>query len=279
MSDHNLNDSPLDQEIVTEENNLQQETVPSATSPSPPLTTNDGTPLFRYFNFVITHLCVAEDPAVGDDIQIQDSLPSASPAPEAESPDPQSVSQPLDAASPIPESVSPEIPLTSESPLQSIPDSPTFHTVTEPDLPLSYDEGERRPSSPSPVTVASDLAPFLQSDSPSRLTVASIGSPLLAASPDRGIENHERLDGKVIPHHIRVPYHGGYISSKTGVEYFNAYTQTPRHNKYIGKDAPARFHREVQTKFIRNRKTQNVRENGTQMVHTLKCLNCFFLNL
>ncbi|KAI8854234.1 hypothetical protein BC829DRAFT_439341 [Chytridium lagenaria] len=67
---------------------------------------------------------------------------------------------------------------------------------------------------------------------------------------------------------LRKPFLGGYRNRETGIEYFNATSQTPtpQEVKAMGSlDGAPKFHRDTQTKFLRNRRTQTTRETSTQM--------------
>ncbi|KAJ1570121.1 Golgi transport complex subunit 3 [Nowakowskiella sp. JEL0078] len=61
-------------------------------------------------------------------------------------------------------------------------------------------------------------------------------------------------------------YMGGYRSTKKFVEYFHASTQTTTPHEIKSMRAAPKFHRDTQTKFIRNRKSQGKRDSFTQMV-------------
>ncbi|KAJ3009942.1 hypothetical protein HKX48_007659, partial [Thoreauomyces humboldtii] len=63
----------------------------------------------------------------------------------------------------------------------------------------------------------------------------------------------------------RKRYRGGFRDRRTDIEYFHADTQTPTPQDIKARSAPLRFTRETQTKFIRNRVTQDYRESSTQM--------------
>ncbi|KAJ3192659.1 hypothetical protein HK101_006179, partial [Irineochytrium annulatum] len=60
-------------------------------------------------------------------------------------------------------------------------------------------------------------------------------------------------------------YVGGFRHKETGVEYFNASSQTPTPQEIKAAKAAPKFHRDTQTKFIRNRRTQTTSEAFTQM--------------
>ncbi|KAI9139216.1 hypothetical protein BKA69DRAFT_1021854, partial [Paraphysoderma sedebokerense] len=61
------------------------------------------------------------------------------------------------------------------------------------------------------------------------------------------------------------PYMGGYKNKETGIEYFHATTQTITAQEIRAKNYGARFHRDTQTHFIKNRASQCVRESSTQV--------------
>ncbi|KAJ3005949.1 hypothetical protein HKX48_000378, partial [Thoreauomyces humboldtii] len=63
----------------------------------------------------------------------------------------------------------------------------------------------------------------------------------------------------------RKRYRGGFRDRRTDTEYFHADTQTPTPQDIKARSAPLRFTRETQTKFVRNRVTQDYRESSTQM--------------
>ncbi|KAI9014627.1 hypothetical protein BC832DRAFT_545979 [Gaertneriomyces semiglobifer] len=60
-------------------------------------------------------------------------------------------------------------------------------------------------------------------------------------------------------------YLGGYRDRRSGIEFFHASTQTPTPQEIRAKNAPEKFHRDTQTKFIKHRKTQARRDSATQM--------------
>jgi len=72
-----------------------------------------------------------------------------------------------------------------------------------------------------------------------------------------------------IEHDIqRKPYYGGYRHKLTGVEYHHATCQTevpPKPKRKTEDMAPPKFHRETQTRKIKEQAQQAVREFGTQM--------------
>ncbi|KAJ3218262.1 hypothetical protein HDU67_006235 [Dinochytrium kinnereticum] len=63
----------------------------------------------------------------------------------------------------------------------------------------------------------------------------------------------------------RKTYMGGFRNRQTGVEYFNASSQTPTPQEIKAAAAAPKFHRDTQTKFVRNRRTQTIKEASTQM--------------
>ena len=66
----------------------------------------------------------------------------------------------------------------------------------------------------------------------------------------------------------RKPYYGGYRHKLTGVEYHHATCQTevpPKPKRVEAGGAPPKFHRETQTRKIKEAAQQAVREFGTQM--------------
>ncbi|KAJ3129148.1 hypothetical protein HK098_002389 [Nowakowskiella sp. JEL0407] len=63
------------------------------------------------------------------------------------------------------------------------------------------------------------------------------------------------------------PYLGGFRSNKTAVEYFHAATQTTTAHDIRDMKAKPKFHRDTQTKFLRNRNNQTKRDSYTQMLN------------
>ncbi|KAJ3043905.1 hypothetical protein HDV00_003944 [Rhizophlyctis rosea] len=63
----------------------------------------------------------------------------------------------------------------------------------------------------------------------------------------------------------RKRYIGGFRNRQNGVEYFHAETQTPTPMELKAMTAPPKYHRDTQTKFIRNRVAQSTKETATQM--------------
>jgi hypothetical protein len=62
-------------------------------------------------------------------------------------------------------------------------------------------------------------------------------------------------------------YMGGFRNKKTGKEYFHTMTQTRTAQDAQAENRKPANHRDTQTIYISNDKTQTVRENGTQMVY------------
>lgn len=66
----------------------------------------------------------------------------------------------------------------------------------------------------------------------------------------------------------RKPYHGGYRHKVTGIVYHHAGTNTeapPKPKRVVEDMVAPKFHRETQTKVVREQAVQGVREFGTQM--------------
>ncbi|KAJ3115375.1 hypothetical protein HDU96_000744 [Phlyctochytrium bullatum] len=93
--------------------------------------------------------------------------------------------------------------------------------------------------------------------------------------PDKNAASFLRVDGVAALTRDRLisdistwkskPYLGGFRNRQTGVEYFHAFSQTPTPQELKAAKAAPKFHRDTQTKFIRNRKTQTLKESFTQM--------------
>ncbi|KAI8611576.1 hypothetical protein BC830DRAFT_1198782 [Chytriomyces sp. MP71] len=66
----------------------------------------------------------------------------------------------------------------------------------------------------------------------------------------------------------RKKYMGGFINKKSGVMYCHAQTNTPTPQEIKDGKANPKFHRDTQTKFLRNRLNQPKRESFTQMDKT-----------
>ncbi|KAI9222112.1 hypothetical protein BC828DRAFT_379237 [Blastocladiella britannica] len=64
---------------------------------------------------------------------------------------------------------------------------------------------------------------------------------------------------------INKPYMGGLRDKRTGALFLHAVTQTPTPMEKRALLQGVKFHRDVQTKFVRHRVIQSVRESGTQM--------------
>ena len=64
---------------------------------------------------------------------------------------------------------------------------------------------------------------------------------------------------------INKPYLGGFRHKLNQVEYFHAATQTPRPEEIRARNAPPRFHRDSQTKYLKNRKVQSFKQAATQI--------------
>jgi hypothetical protein len=88
---------------------------------------------------------------------------------------------------------------------------------------------------------------------------------------DRGNGAPPEIISLIIEHDLqRKPYYGGYRHKLTGVEYHHAVCQTeappkPKRNTDDASAAPPKFHRETQTRKIKEQAQQAVREFGTQM--------------
>ncbi|RKP19313.1 hypothetical protein ROZALSC1DRAFT_29078 [Rozella allomycis CSF55] len=120
---------------------------------------------------------------------------------------------------------------------------------------------------------ASDQQAMNEADDKLRTSTPLTNNKDAIDSPDQNIDNSPRYteDGKRLPSFSRVNYVGGYRDKRNGTEYYHAWTQTKVPQKYTLENCPERFHREVQTKFLRNRKSQCVRETATQMIIKIQC--------
>ena len=86
---------------------------------------------------------------------------------------------------------------------------------------------------------------------------------------DRGNGAPPEIISLIVEHELqRKPYYGGYRHKLTGVEYHHAVCQTealPKPKLNTQDMPPPKFHRETQTRKIKEQAQQAVREFGTQM--------------
>ncbi|KAI9355623.1 hypothetical protein DFJ73DRAFT_824423 [Zopfochytrium polystomum] len=101
------------------------------------------------------------------------------------------------------------------------------------------------------------------------------GASPTAAPPNQGaaLNQQQPLSRPLGPDEIatdlsqwyRKRYLGGFRNKKTGVEYFHAFSQTPTAQEIKDAKAAPKFHRDTQTKYLRNRLAQSKRDEATQM--------------
>ncbi|KAJ3316407.1 hypothetical protein HDU76_001833 [Blyttiomyces sp. JEL0837] len=133
----------------------------------------------------------------------------------------------------------------------------TFGVDESEDLDLTTIAKEREQGEAQQATLAVEPA-IDASQRPSMSTKAQ--APRLSTKP---LPPTELLSDLTTWH--RKKYVGGYRHRTTQIEYFHAWSQTPTPMEIRDAKAAPKFHRDTQTKFLRNRVAQAKRDAFTQM--------------